>query len=115
MDPWRSRMTSSPCTATQPRRALMPTHHTQGPGNHGFLKNGQRPKEYQIWEAIIQRCRNLKCREYPYYGGRGIKICERWREANGFANFLADVGPQPFTRASLHRLDNDGNYEPGNV
>jgi hypothetical protein len=64
---------------------------------------------------MIQRCLNPSCREYPWYGGRGIKVCARWLEANGFANLLADLGPQPFRRASLHRKDNDGDYEPGNV
>ncbi len=64
---------------------------------------------------MIQKCYNPKCREYPWYGGRGIRVCARWLEANGFAHLLADVGPQPFRRASLHRQDNDGDYEPGNV
>jgi len=93
----------------------MPIKHTLGPGDHGYLKDGRRPKEYEIWSGLFQRCDNPRCREYPFYGGRGITVCARWRERNGFANFLADVGPQPFPRASLHRLDNDGNYEPGNV
>jgi hypothetical protein len=64
---------------------------------------------------MIQRCLNPRCREHPYYGGRGIRVCDRWLEAQGFPNFLADVGPQPFKRASVHRLNNDGHYEPGNV
>lgn len=64
---------------------------------------------------MIQRCLNPSCREYKYYGGRGIKVCARWLEKNGYANLLADVGPQPFKRASLNRIDNDGDYEPGNV
>jgi hypothetical protein len=93
----------------------MPARHTQGPGNHGFLKGGNCPNEYRIWAGILQRCYNPRCREYHYYGDRGITVCDRWREANGFANFFADVGPQPFRRASLHRIDNDGPYEPGNV
>jgi hypothetical protein len=88
---------------------------TQGPGSHGYLKGGHRPPEYRIWSTMIQRCLNPSCREYPWYGGRGIQVCARWLEANGFANLLADLGPQPFRRASLHRLDNDGDYEPGNV
>src|SRR4051812_258471 len=50
-----------------------------------------------------------------YYGGRGITVCDRWLEANGFAHFRADLGPQPFRRASVNRIDNDGDYTPGNV
>src|SRR5262249_31937445 len=52
---------------------------------------------------------------YGYYGGRGIRVCGRWLERNGFANFLADVGRQPGPQASLNRVDNDGDYDPGNV
>jgi hypothetical protein len=89
--------------------------HTKGPGSHGFLKGGHRPSEYRVWTGVIQRCYNPRCREFPWYGGRGIGVCGRWLEANGFAHFFTDVGPQPFRRASLHRLDNDGDYHPGNV
>jgi hypothetical protein len=88
---------------------------TAGQGNHGYLKDGQRPPEYAIWSALIQRCLNEKCREYPSYGGRGIKVCKRWLACNGFAYFLEDVGPRPFPDATLHRIENDGDYEPGNV
>jgi hypothetical protein len=71
--------------------------------------------EYSIWAGIHQRCRNPRAREYPYYGGRGIRVCAKWTGKNGFMHFLADLGPQPFPRASVHRKDNDGNYTPGNV
>jgi hypothetical protein len=68
---------------------------------------------------MLQRCYNPNCREYASYGARGIKVCDRWREARGFAHFLADLGdrpPCPRKRGvSLHRTDNDGDYEPGNV
>jgi hypothetical protein len=83
----------------------MSVRHTRGPGNHGYLKGGNCPPEYWIWSAMIQRCCNRSCREYAWYGARGITVCGRWREANGFANFHDDVGPQPFRRASLHRVD----------
>jgi hypothetical protein len=64
---------------------------------------------------MIQRCMNPTCREYPLYGARGIKVCDRWLEALGFVNFLNDLGRQPKRRASIHRIDNDGHYESGNV
>ena len=56
------------------------------------------------------RCRNPKHVQFKDYGGRGIKICERWEV---FANFEADMGPRP-PKATIDRIDNDGPYEPGN-
>jgi len=60
---------------------------------------------------MIQRCFNPKQTSYRYYGGRGIAVCERWQD---FRNFLADMGERPLG-ATLHRIDTDGNYEPGNA
>ena len=60
-----------------------------------------------------QRCRYSKGRDYHRYGGRGITIYPAWFES--FKTFLADVGPKPTPEHSLDRIDNDGNYEPGNV
>lgn len=57
-----------------------------------------------------QRCLNKNGRHYEYYGGRGITVCDRWME---FENFLADMGERP-DGMTLDRIDNEGNYEPGN-
>lgn len=63
---------------------------------------------------MISRCYNEKHHHYANYGGRGITVCQRWRDS--FAAFLADVGPRPSPQHSLDRYpDNNGNYEPGNV
>ena len=78
-----------------------------------MLKNGQRPPEYAIWKAIVQKCYNERSADYKNYGGRGISVCDQWKD--GFANFLADVGPQPFSGAGLRRLNPTGNFESGNV
>ena len=73
------------------------------------------PREYSIWADMKKRCTNRKCKEYRYYGQRGIRVCQRWSGKNGFKHFIEDLGPQPFKRASVHRKDNDGNYTPKNV
>ena len=67
---------------------------------------------YAVWNMMKQRCLCPTYRRYEDYGGRGIKICDKWLE---FEAFFADVGDPPFRGASLDRRNNDGNYEPGNV
>jgi hypothetical protein len=67
---------------------------------------------YRIWIAIIERCENPKSTGYHLYGGRGIRVCERWRES--FPAFLADMGERPSDRHSIDRVDPNGNYEPAN-
>jgi len=65
---------------------------------------------YTSWSSMMQRCTNPHNKSYPLYGGRGIKVCERW---HSFKNFYADMGLKP-PGLTLDRIDNDGNYEPGN-
>jgi hypothetical protein len=67
---------------------------------------------YRIWHHVLQRCRNPNDAAYINYGGRGIKVCDRWLD---FENFLADMGERPSPKHEITRKDNDGNYEPGNV
>lgn len=69
--------------------------------------------EYNAWKEMKQRCDNPKMHAYHSYGGRGITVCERW--SHSFENFLQDVGRKPSHLHSIDRINNDGNYEPGNV
>jgi hypothetical protein len=79
---------------------------------HGHNRLGRRSPEYNSWASMIQRCTNHNFRQWKDYGGRGIKVCERWRS---FESFLEDIGRKPGPNFSLDRYpDNDGNYEPGN-
>ena len=71
-----------------------------------------RSSEYRIWCLMRSRCGNPDNQDYKDYGGRGIEVCQRWRES--FVAFFADMGPKPFPRAEIDRIDNNGNYEPGN-
>jgi hypothetical protein len=74
---------------------------------------GRDRPEYEIWSSMKKRCGNQNHHAYSRYGGRGIAVCVRW--GADFAAFLADVGPRPSPKHSLDRINNDGNYEPGNV
>lgn len=72
-------------------------------------------KEYRAWLKMMARCYDPKEDRYPLYGGRGIRVCDRWMEVpEGFHNFQADMGPAPSKKHTLERIDNDGNYEPTN-
>lgn len=68
---------------------------------------------YKIWTGMIQRCHNPKHNSFESYGGRGITVCQQWRDS--FEAFVADVGERPSANHSLDRIDNDRGYEPGNV
>lgn len=74
---------------------------------HGLTKTSA----HSTWGRIKQRCYNPKCSQYHNYGGRGIKMCDRWQS---FENFLADMGQRPADKTSIDRINNDGDYEPGN-
>jgi hypothetical protein len=84
-----------------------------GPITHGATKHGQATPEYRAWIGMKQRCYWKSFAQFRDYGGRGITVCDRWR--NSFENFLADMGPRPTPGHSLDRFpDVNGNYEPSN-
>jgi hypothetical protein len=66
---------------------------------------------HATWVVMLKRCFDPKCQKFPDYGGRGITVCDRWLK---FENFIADMGERPAPDLSIDRIDNDGNYEPGN-
>jgi len=67
--------------------------------------------EYASWCAMNNRCNNPKGEDYRHYGGRGIVVCDRWKD---FANFYADMGPRLPGKPTIERIDHNGNYEPEN-
>lgn len=68
--------------------------------------------EFSCWEAMRQRCLNTNAPNFASYGGRGITVCDAWKES--FRTFLADMGPRPSIAHSIDRINNEGNYEPSN-
>lgn len=79
-----------------------------------FRKHGlSYAPEYRAWQQMRLRCLDPEHAAYASYGGRGITVCDRWREDP--AAFIADLGPKPSPKHELDRIDNDKGYEPGNV
>jgi hypothetical protein len=77
---------------------------------HGHARKSGLSPTFSSWRSMLQRCRDPNMGCFKYYGGRGIKVCERWLEFN---NFLADMGAR-LPSTTLDRIDVNGNYEPGN-
>ena len=92
------------------------TKHGLAPKNDDYKR-----KWYDRWRSMIKRCHNPKNKSYNNYGGRGITVCDRWREPNGegCGHYIDDIhnilGPQPSSEHSLDRINNDGPYEITNL
>ena len=80
---------------------------------HGQAGPNRRTSLYNRWLLMRRRCNDPKSADYPRYGGRGIRVCSEWNTS--FEAFAAAVGRIPGPGYSLDRIDNNGNYEPGNV
>jgi hypothetical protein len=79
---------------------------------HGESLPSKRTKEHKLWLKMKDRCKYKTLKIYKYYGGRGIKVCDRW--LNSYENFLADIGRAPTPKHTLDRIDVNGDYEPNN-
>lgn len=92
---------------------LSPSNNPKGYKGRGSLSHGlSHTNAYRSWDNMKSRCYNPNVREYPRYGGRGIKVCKEW--VDNFAAFYDYMGErEPYY--SIDRIDPDGNYEPGNV
>lgn len=99
-----NRIKSCGCKQNELRREAITTH--------GHNSNYKKSPEAVCYNAMHQRCTNPKTMNFSDYGGRGIKICDRWLES--FENFLSDMGEKPSKNHSIDRIDPDGNYEPDN-
>lgn len=91
----------------EPKRGAHPLRGRKGKRR---LFIDQHKGAYNSWRGMITRCTNPRANTYEGHGGRGIRVCERWLV---FENFLEDMGDRP-QGLTIERLDNDGNYEPGN-
>jgi len=81
---------------------------------HGLsrMADGKKTPEFEVWRGIRRRCCDPSQIGFARYGGRGIKICDRWQ--NDYAAFLNDMGKRPSAKHSIERIDNDGDYSPEN-
>jgi len=70
-------------------------------------------REYAAWKSMKDRCLNPQNKDWAYYGGRGITVCQEWRDS--FEAFFAHIGPRISPKHSIDRIDNDGDYVPGNI
>lgn len=103
-----TRGTSRSCGCLQKEKAAELGH-----GNVIHAEGYDQTVEYYTWKAMKERCFNENNKEYRNYGGRGITVCKQWQ--GSFEKFLAHVRRRPTNKHSLDRIDNEGNYEPGNV
>lgn len=81
--------------------------------NNGRFSHGEtQTRLHYIWRGILASCSQTTNRQFPNYGGRGIKVCQRWR--NSFTSFKEDMGPRPSPNHSVDRIDNEKGYNPKN-
>lgn len=92
-------------------RALGKQRLTHGESGVGARDRSNKTPEYAAWRGMKNRCYNTQDRQYSYWGGRGIRICDEWQE---YEQFLRDMGRRPSPTHSLDRIDVNGHYTPEN-
>ena len=96
---------------TQSCGCLQKERTSKAKKTHGATSGGGEIPEYGVWLNMKARCTHKSTDSYHLYGGRGIKVCERWMR---FENFISDMGRRPSDSHSIDRIDSNGNYEPSN-
>ena len=110
---WRGNLPRGSTTSCGCVRRAM--YAAGGPSlRHGHARrfHGEKSSEYRSWTMMINRCVNPNATQYRYYGGRGVSVCDRWRDS--FEAFLADMGVKPTPQHSIDRINPHGDYEPDN-
>jgi len=101
------------CTRNSRARDLCHKHYKQK-----YYSRSENDRVYDIWKQMMLRCYDKSNISYPRYGGRGIKVCNRWRYGipgvKPHIIFMKDMGPRESNNLSIERKDNNGNYEPSN-
>lgn len=112
----KSPSSSNPsCGCWKRERSKTIVSETRWKDSHGYAAKGKDPL-YWLWQRVNKRCYNSNAHNYRWYGARGIGVWEPWRhDARAFIEYiLEELGPRP-PKHSLDRIDNDGDYEPGNL
>lgn len=115
LEEWAGKSEENPKAQGNPWRPNSMAFWEDAPRTKGIRHGHRRSNRltshtWLSWRSMIARCTNPKFPGWNRYGGRGIKVCDRWRD---FRNFLQDMGERPPFK-TLNRINNDGNYEPGN-
>jgi len=101
-----------PMLRANPWRSCGCQRYTSGEGHSQYRHGMKGTRVYRIWNAMRQRCHNPNQPHYARYGGRGVRVCKKWRE--DFVSFYEDMGDPPSNKHSIDRINPSGNYEPRN-
>jgi hypothetical protein len=101
-----------PMLRSKPWRSCGCQRYVSGEGHHQYRHGMKKTRVYRIWNAMRQRCHNPNQPHYERYGGKGVRVCKKWRD--DFVAFYEDMGDPPTDKHSIDRINPSGNYEPRN-